>query len=658
MTGRALRLSTLPVLAACFIASTPAAATAQTRASVPLAPATTAAGGRPVPGPVYEIPEFSRAVDRGTRTRTGAPGPAYWVQHARYTIGARLDPATNRISGHERVVYLNNSPDTIRRIAVYLRQNAFAAGSPRRQEAEITGGVTLGRVVVAGREMPPAPAGGAADPGKGPGHGSGYVVDGTVMWIPLASPLLPHDSTQLEFSWSYVSVQSPSNGRQGREGHHVYFMGYWYPQIAVYDDVSGWVTDPYVLAAEFYMDPADYDVRVTVPHAWPVGATGKLENAAEVLSPAALAKLAEARRTGHVMHISEPGPSAAASFAPGGATATWHFTAPDVRDFAWGTSDRYVWDATRALVPRSHDTAAPDTVDIFSLFQISKPAAAWALGGARFTRDAIEKLSAYLWPYPWAEMTSMEGVLDDGGMEYPMMTLISPWADTLSLAGDLMHETGHMWFPMQVGSNETRYPWIDEGFTQFDVAQAMRMIYGEPRTGGRPNDSEQGQRELYLGAARAGNDMTLMWDGDLYPREFYFVMFYDKTAQVLAALRGILGEATFHQGFREYGRRWVGKHPYPYDFFNTMSQCPRRTCRGSGRRGSTSRGRSTRRSPQCSRKATPPLSRSRTADSPQCRCVSRSPAPAARSSASSCRSRDGSPALGAKSSTSRPHPRS
>ena len=166
MTGRALRLSTLPVLAACFIASTPAAATAQTRASVPLAPATTAAGGRPVPGPVYEIPEFSRAVDRGTRTRTGAPGPAYWVQHARYTIGARLDPATNRISGHERVVYLNNSPDTIRRIAVYLRQNAFAAGSPRRQEAEITGGVTLGRVVVAGREMPPAPAGGAADPGR------------------------------------------------------------------------------------------------------------------------------------------------------------------------------------------------------------------------------------------------------------------------------------------------------------------------------------------------------------------------------------------------------------------------------------------------------------------------------------------------------------
>jgi hypothetical protein len=253
-----------------------------------------------------------------------------------------------------------------------------------------------------------------------------------------------------------------------------------------------------------------------------------------------------------------------ATFPGGGPTATWHFTAQNVRDFAWGTSNQYWWDATRALV-------GTDTVDISSFFRISKPAAAWALGGARYTRDAIEQLSAYLWPYPWPQMTSMEGVLQGGGMEYPMMTLISPWADTLSLAGDIMHETGHMWFPMQVGSNETRYPWMDEGFTQFDVAQAMRVIYGEPRSGGRPNDSEQGQRRLYLGAAKAGHDMTLMWPGDLYPQELYFVMFYDKTAQVLAALRGVLGEETFHRAYREYGRRWTGKHPYPYDFFNTIA---------------------------------------------------------------------------------------
>jgi len=390
-----------------------------------------------------------------------------------------------------------------------------------------------------------------------------------VMWIPLPTPLSPHDSARLELAWSYAPPPSPADGREGREDHRLYVMGYWYPQVAVYDDVHGWVADPYLLEAEFYMDPADYDVRLTVPHGWVVGATGTLVNASEVLSPAALARLADARRTGTVTHVVEPGASSSA-LAGRGATATWHFTARDVRDFAWGTSDQWVWDATRALVGDSLGTAR-DTVNIYSFYRRTTAAAAWASGGARYTRDAIEQLSTYLWRYPWPTMTSMEGVLDSGGMEYPMLTVMQPWADTLSLAGDLMHETGHMWFPMQVGSNEARFPWMDEGFTQFDVAQGMRALYGEPRAGGRPGDSETGQRTLYLAAARAGHDMTLMWPGDLYPQDLYFIMFYDKTAQVLAALRGLLGEATFHRAFREYGRRWTGKHPYPYDFFDTIA---------------------------------------------------------------------------------------
>ena len=537
---------------------------AQTVAVPPLAPAT---GPRPIPGPVYEIPGFTDAVKRGTRTRSGRPGPGYWVQHARYDIDASIDVAANRVSGSERVTYLNNSPDTLRRLAVHLRQNAFAAGNPRNQTAFITGGVTLGRVAVNGTDIPAHSIGVNVVPitsianQKGPSN-TGYTVDGTVMWIPLDTPLLPRDSVRLEVTWSYVPPPSPSDGRQGREDH-LYYMGYWYPQVAVYDDVNGWVADPYLLQAEFYMDPADYDVRLTVPHGWTVGATGTLRNAADVLSPAARGRLAEARRTGNVVHVSEPGASDA--FAGSGATATWHWTATNVRDFSWTTSDRDVWDATRALV------GAHDTVDINSFYRRTDKAKAWAVGGARFTRDAIEQLSKYLWAYPWPAMTSVEGVLDSGGMEYPMMTVMQPWADTLSLAGDLMHETGHMWFPMQVGSSETRYPWMDEGFTQFDVAQGMRALYGEPRTGGRPGDSEPGQRALYLNAASQGYDMPLMLNGDQYSPQLYFIMFYDKTAQALAALRGVLGEETFHRGLREYGRRWTNRHPYPYDFFNTMA---------------------------------------------------------------------------------------
>jgi len=549
-------------VAVLLLVSSPPAAGAQTRAAPTVDPVATVAGPRPIPGPVYESAAFTRAVARGTRTRTGAPGPRYWVQHPRYEIQASLDVERNRLEGRETVVYRNFSPDTLRRLAVHLRQNVFASGSPRRGPAPVTGGVTLGRVAVDG-----ATVGQTVRPSRRRPE-PGYFVAGTVMWITLATPLLPGDSLSLDMTWSYTPPPAPADGREGHDGH-VFFMGYWYPQFAVYDDVDGWVADPYTLAAEFYMDPADYDVRLTVPRGWVVGATGTLRNEAEILSPAARDSLTVAWRSGRVVRVLTPGPTAASVFADGSGPVTWHYVAQDVRDFAWGTSDRYAWDATRALVGAGG--VAPDTVAISSFFRLTEPAAAWAIGGARYTRDAIQQLSADLWRYPYPQMTSMEGVLNSGGMEYPMMTLMQPWADTLSLAGDLMHETGHMWFPMQVGSNETRYPWMDEGFTQYDVAQAMRALYGEPRRGGRSNDSEPGQREVYLAFARAGRDTPLMWPGNDYPPELYFVMQYNKTAQVLAALRGVLGAETFHRAFVEYGRRWIGRHPEPWDFFNAIA---------------------------------------------------------------------------------------
>ncbi|MES2125165.1 MAG: M1 family metallopeptidase [Gemmatimonadota bacterium] len=521
---------------------------------------------RPIPGPVFESPGFTRAVGAGTRTRSGAPGPRNWVQHARYTIDAALDPIAGRVTGRETVTYRNHSPDTLRTVFVYLRQNLFAPGNERIGAAPITGGVTLTRVAIGGQPLTPPDT--TAGRRRGRGAAGSYLVQGTVMRVPLATPLLPGDSLVMAFDWSYAPPPSPSDGRQGREGN-VFFMGYWYPQLAVYDDIDGWVTDPYLSQAEFYMDPADYDVRLTVPYGWTVGATGLLINPADVLTSSARDSLAAVRRSGRVIRLFAPGQDPATVFARRGATTTWQYRARDVRDFAWGASNEQAWDATRALVTRQG--AAPDTVDIHSFFRLTARAAAWNLGGARFTRDAIEKLSDWLWPYPWPTMSSMEGVLTGGGMEYPMMTVMQPWPDTLSLAGDLMHETGHMWFPMQVGSNETRFPWMDEGFTQFNVAQTMAVLYGAPRTGGRPNDAEAGQRQEYLRFARAGQDYSLMLPGDGYPGDRY-MLFYNKTAQVLAALRSVMGADTFHDALVRYGRDWTGRHPQPYDFFNAMNR--------------------------------------------------------------------------------------
>ncbi len=209
-----------PVLIpALVLAAAPIVARAQTRPAPALAPAATLEGARPLPGPVYEIPGFTRAVERGTRTRNGRPGARYWVQHARYRIEAAFDPGRNRLSGSEEVTYLNESPDTVRRLAVMLRQNAFALGSPRRQPAPITGGVSLSRVAVEGQVVTPGNVPGAVVPitdvATHRPAASGYTLDGTVLSIPLSSPLPPRDSIRLEFAWSFSPPPAPADGRQG-----------------------------------------------------------------------------------------------------------------------------------------------------------------------------------------------------------------------------------------------------------------------------------------------------------------------------------------------------------------------------------------------------------------------------------------------------------
>ncbi len=322
---------------------------------------------RPIPGPVYETPEFTEAVQRGTRTRTGVPGAGNWVQHARYAITARLDPVAHRVTGSERVTYLNNSPDTLTRVAVYLRQNAFAPGSPHRDPLPVTSGVNLTKVAAAGRVLLPM----SSDrPRRGTAPPPGYLVDGTVMWIQLPQAILPHDSAGFEFAWSYEVPLSPSDGRQGRESD-VYIIGYWYPQIAVYDDVDGWVADPYLAGAEFYMDPADYDVRITVPRRWVVGATGTLQDSATVLSRRSLDRIASARGKRDAVRIIAPEDwKTGGGLAGSAATSTWHFTAQDVRDFAWGSGNRYVWDVASALI-QNPAKGGVDTVMISSFFRIS-----------------------------------------------------------------------------------------------------------------------------------------------------------------------------------------------------------------------------------------------------------------------------------------------
>jgi Peptidase family M1 domain len=517
-----------------------------------------ASAARVRPYPVTEMRGFTAAVERGTRTRSGSPGPRYWQQFARYRLAAELDPASARLTGRGSVRYFNRSPDTLPDVWVHLHQNLFAPGAPRNEPVPPTTGIELTAVVAQGaaiQAVPPAQLGRSA---------GGYVIDATRLRIRLPRPLLPRDSVDLDFQWAFT-VPPDGAPREGTDGE-MFMIAYWYPQMAVYDDVNGWQRDPYLGTSEFYMGYGDYDVEVTVPDGWLIGGTGTLTNAADVLSAETRARLDRARRSGDVVHVVADGDRGAGRATVRGQNRklTWRFRAPNVRDFAFGTSDQYLWDATIATAGDADGNGRPDTTSIHTLYRPSRRQWAWDQS-ARYARHSIEYLSRFLWPYAYPQMTAVDGVVSCSGMEYPMVTCIGGPRDTLALYSVTVHEFAHMWFPMQVGSDEKRYAWQDEGLTRFNQIQAMQEYF-------KGYDRLSISRNNYLAITRTDLEEPLMRHGDHYQygTPAYGIASYDKMALNLEMLRAMLGEETFMRAYREYGRRWLNKHPTPYDLWNTF----------------------------------------------------------------------------------------
>jgi Peptidase family M1 domain len=526
-------------------ASTPAPAPA-TAKPAPVAPV-----ARTLTYPTLE--GFELAVNRGTRTRTGQPGPHYWQQWADYNLEAELNPVSKRMTGKGTVRYFNRSPDTLRTVYVQLLQNLYAPGA--RHDTNVpwsVEGITLNRVAAQGTDLQP-----------GGGEGPGYEVNGTVMRLRLPRPLVPGGSADFAFDWK---LRVPPDGapRGGQDGE-VYFMNYWYPQMAVYDDINGWQIDQYLGNAEFYMGYGNYDVSLTVPAGWLVTSTGTLQNPNQVLTAKTRARLDSARAGHGIVHVvtdldREPGKSTTAGTD---GKLTWRFHADNVRDVSWATSSRYLWDATTAAVGDAKGDGTQDTTLIQSFWRPEQRANHWD-ESARYGQHSIEFFSKFLWPYPYPHMTTVDGPGSCGGMEYPMMTCIGGQWDTLGMYEVVTHEIGHMWFPMMVGSDEKRFAWMDEGLTQFDQSQSMDDFF-------KGFDDEARNRKNFLDFSSVADEVELMHHGDRFPSYgSYGVAAYYKPASVLVALRGVLGRDLFHKAYVEYGRRWLYKHPSPWDFFDTF----------------------------------------------------------------------------------------
>jgi len=516
---------------------------------------------RPLPHPI-DIPDaFLAAVQEGTRTESGLPGPNYWQNYASYDLHAELDPENHMVYGSSTVYYENNSPDDLDLIVVELAQNLHKEGTPKMDRTEITGGKTLKKIVVNGNELNETSMTARWTMGA-----SGYIMEGTQLYLFPEDILESGSSMELEFEWKFEVPEQGASGRMGRSRDNLYHIAYWYPQISVYDDVYGWFYDPFLGNAEFYHGFADYNLTVTAPREWLVMGTGEFLNPEETLSERTLQRYNNAGNSDTTYLIADFDELHDATLQNDDGMLTWKFKSEKVRDVAFSATLESRWEGARTPVGDLTGDGQTDYTRINTFYRDTAPL--WE-DQTEYAQHSITFLSDYMkTPYPWPHMTSVEGAdIIGGGMEFPMITLIGDYnnAGAVRLYGVTAHELAHMWFPMIISTNERRYTWIDEGYTTFHTNKANIDFYGPDRF----DQTDVFNQYLQI----AGTDFEgeiMRWSDYHYPGPAYGVASYPKPASVLYALKAVLGEETFREAHLEFIERWAYKHPYPWDIFNTF----------------------------------------------------------------------------------------
>ena len=490
------------------------------------------------------------AYDKGTRSYDGKPGPNYWQNKSEYLIEVKFIPSERLIIGKSKIIYHNNSPDTLNQLVFRLYQDYFKKGFPREFRVhpdDIHDGVKINKLKISDKEI---------------FINEISVVNriGTNLIIHLTDDvkISPKSKSKIEVEWESV-VPKHSNIRMGTYDSTTFFIGYWYPQIAVYDDIDGWDLIPYTGTVEFYNDFNDYDIKITVPKNFIVWATGELQNPTEVFSKEIQEKYYKAQHSDSVIHIvSLEDLNVNKLKTQNFDWIKYHFKAIDVPDFAFALSDHYLWDATSLVV----DSSTNRRVFISSAYRSSSRD---FYDVAKISRDIIEYFSNVFpqIPYPYPAMTVFNG---HGGMEFPMMCNNGSVNSYVAALGLAAHEIAHTYFPFYMGINEKKYAWMDEGFAvmlPFDLQE-------------RYSEGEDGPRErnalTYENNSGYEDDVPLMTLSYLLKGNAYRNTVYRKAACAYDILREILGKEQFIKALKEFAKFWNGKHPTPYDFFETFNR--------------------------------------------------------------------------------------
>ena len=499
------------------------------------------------PSNLYLPTEFQQAYKKGTRSPDGKVAARYWQNRSEYKIKASIDPLKKLLSGDATIVYHNNSPDTLESITFHTYHDYYKANSLRAGffnhggETIITDGVMLNSVSIENEQI------NLKDEERVRYQGTNYS-------ITLNKPLPPKSKLNLQISWKY---EIPGDGfeRSGAIDSTSMFIAYWYPEIAVYDDVVGWDRVVYDAATEFYHDYSDFDVEVEAPDNYMLWASVPPLNESEVYSKTIIEKLAKAKKSIEPVVIWSE-----ADFAKGSkATKRWKYKATDFPDFAFALSNDFIWNAATYK-------------DKFGEYFIQSAYPPAHQPFSTVVKTIAESLKSFhndfpVYPFPYKYFTIFNG-LNGGGMEFPGMAnntmysgaMFEQWTgkkvdDFTANLGLTQHEMCHMYFPFMMGINEKRYAWMDEGMADF-AGFFLPEIFPQAEVD-----------QPYLGSQSI---LPMITPSHMYDESG--INSYTIAAYSYNSLYHLLGKDVFFQCLKEYMDTWKHKHPTPFDFMFTFNR--------------------------------------------------------------------------------------
>jgi hypothetical protein len=488
-----------------------------------------------------------KAFEAGTRDFSGKPGPNYWQLETDFTIHVSLDPGTQTLTGAETILVHNNSKDDWDRIVLRLDHNIFRGDVPRGTSipAEQTEGMRVTKIKVNGKAVNLQELSLGRNEAPRPGVTG---LTKTVATVYLEQPIPAGSTAEVDIAWN-TKLPGGTKGLGHRMTQRfdstLFQPTQWFPRLAKYDDLRGWDMSPYLGPAEFFNNFGRFDVSITVPGGWIVSGTGVLQNPKEVMTAEAIKrreKVLESDDEVTIVAEEERGPGKAT--APG-EKLTWRFVADKVNDFAWAASADFIWKGTRANIP------GKGYIPIYMVF-IPERAHLFVNAG-KISRHALEFYSDLWAPYPFPQLTLQDG--PSAGMEYPMVIN--------SNQGAADHEVAHQWWPMMVGTNETRYGWMDEGFDQYMNILSAADARGIPA-------KLDGLGQSYGRISGSEDEAPLMWNANDAGSGYSFQT-YQKTPLMLSMLGAIVGDDAIIKAMKKYTTTWAFKHPSPWDYMFFMN---------------------------------------------------------------------------------------